>query len=209
MSRLLILGAGGHGKVIADIAVMTGKWDHIAFLDDREDLAEAVGIPVVGKLEDYEKFKGTFGHGFVAIGNNRVRIEWLNKLASAGYDIPVLVHPASVVSQLSTIRDGSVVMPGAVVNACANIGKGCIINTSSSVDHDCLITNGVHISPGAHVGGTAIIGECTWVCIGVSVANNVRVGSNSIIGAGAAVVTDIPDSVMSAGVPARTIKILE
>jgi sugar O-acyltransferase (sialic acid O-acetyltransferase NeuD family) len=202
MSKLLILGAGGHGKVIADIALMSGRWKQIAFLDDREELEEVIGIPVIGRLNDYMSFIEEFQHAFVAIGNNKLRIEWIDRLSKAGFNTPAIIHPFSFVSKTSNIGEGTVVMVGAVINANTNIGRGCIINTSSSIDHDCTLEDGVHISPGAHIGGTVNIGKCAWVCIGSSVVNNITIGKNAIIAAGAVVTKNIPDNVMVAGVPA-------
>jgi len=100
-------------------------------------------------------------------------------------------------------------MAGAVVHVNAVIGKGCIINTSSSVDHDCILEDGVHISPGAHIGGSVSIGKYTWVCIGSCIANNIKIGRNVIVAAGAAVIKDVPDNVMVAGVPAILKKKME
>lgn len=202
MSKLLILGAGGHGKVIAETALATGQWEQIAFLDDRKELEEVAGIPIVGKLNSYTSFREEFQHIFVAIGNNKLRLEWIERLSKAGFIIPVIIHPFSFVSKTSNIDEGTVVMAGAVINANTNIGRGCIINTSASIDHDCTLEDGVHISPGVHIGGTVNIGKCTWVCIGSSVANNTTIGKNVIIAAGAAVTKNIPDNVMFAGVPA-------
>lgn len=206
MSELLILGAGGHGKVVADIASMMGKWDKIFFLDDRDDIKEIMGFPVIGKCADYECYKDKFQYGFVAIGNNAVRLEWLHRLLKAGYTVPRIIHPRSSVSRFSSIGIGTVIMAGAVVNASVTIGRGCIVNTSSSIDHDCVIHDGVHISPGAHIGGTVTIGECSWVCIGSSISNNIEIGKHVIVASGAAVVRNVPDHVMVAGVPAITKK---
>jgi sugar O-acyltransferase (sialic acid O-acetyltransferase NeuD family) len=206
MSNLLILGAGGQGKVVAEIAGLMGQWERIAFLDDREDLREVMGIPVIGKLSDYASCRDQFPSAFVAIGNNPLRIKWMESLLDEGFELPALVHPSSVISKSSELGAGTVVMAGAVINPDSRIGKGCIINTSSSIDHDCVLSNGVHISPGVHLGGTVHIGSLTWICIGSSVTNNVTIGSKSIVAAGAIVLDNIPESVMVAGVPAKKIK---
>jgi sugar O-acyltransferase (sialic acid O-acetyltransferase NeuD family) len=203
MPGLLILGAGGHGRVVSDVASLAGKWDDIAFLDDNENLKEVIGFPVVGKLKDYINMKEKYEYAFVAIGKNPLRLEWIEKLEKVGFIIPNIIHPQSVISRLSSIGLGSVIMAGAVVNTCAVIGKGCILNTFCSVDYDCILDEGVHISPGAHLGGTAKVGKCTWVCIGASVANNITIGSNVVVAAGAVVIRDIEDNSMAAGVPAK------
>jgi len=208
MSGLLILGTGGHGKVVADTALITEKWDNIAFLDDRKELNEVMGIPVIGELSDFESFKISYKYAFVAIGNNTVRLKWVEQLIEAGFIIPTIIHPFSFVSKMSNIGEGTIIMAGAVINANTSIGKGCIINTSSSIDHDCVLEDGVHVSPGVHIGGTVNIGKCTWICIGSSIANNITIGNNVIVAAGASVVKNIPDNVMVAGVPAVIKKLL-
>jgi len=203
MSKLLILGAGGHGKVVADIASMIKKWDSISFLDDREDLKEVIGFPVIGKLKDYILYKNEFKYAFVAIGNNALRLDWLERLDREGFIIPVIIHPQSTISRFSKIEAGTVLMAGTVVNACVAIGRGCILNTCCSIDHDCIVDNGAHISPGSHIGGTVTIGSCVNIGIGSNISNNITIGSSSIIAAGAAVVQNVPDNVMVAGVPAK------
>lgn len=202
MNSLLILGAGGHGKVIADTASLMDLWDDIAFLDDRIDLKSVLSFPVIGRFTDANQLKGKFKYAFAAIGNNTARLELLNSLLGAGFELPVIIHPKSTVSRFSRIGAGSVVMAGAVINANTFIGKGCILNTCCSIDHDCVLEDGVHISPDAHTGGTVKIGRCSWVCIGSSIINNINIGRNSVIAAGAAVLSNVPDNVMVAGVPA-------
>jgi sugar O-acyltransferase (sialic acid O-acetyltransferase NeuD family) len=205
MKNLLILGAGGHGKVVSEIALLSKDWESIAFLDDRKNLKNASGIPVIGKFDEYSSLINKYKYAFVAIGDNKLRSIWIERLSREGFIIPVLVHPFSSISKSSIIGDGSVVMAGAVINADTHIGRGCIINTSSTIDHDCRISHGVHVSPGVNIGGTVTIREYTWVCIGSSVINNISIGSNVILAAGAIVNKNVPDNVMAAGVPA-TIK---
>lgn len=202
MSGLLILGAGGHGNVVAETASMMGTWDTISFLDDRHELKEANGISVIGELADFVSHKDKFQSAFVAIGNNEVRLEWIQKLEREGFIIPIIIHPFSSVSRHTGIREGTVIMSGAVINSNTSIGKGCIINTSSSIDHDCIIEDGVHVSPGSHIGGTVKIGQRSWLCIGTNVANNINIGSNVVIAAGSTVIRNVPDNVLAAGVPA-------
>lgn len=205
MSKLLILGAGGHGKVVADCALATGLYEGIAFLDDVKIIGQVVlnSSPVIGKFSDALNFVHEYSEAFVALGNNRTRIELIYNLKRMGFKVPYIIHPAAYVSQFAHIEDGTVIMPGAVVNVDAWIGAGGIINTGASVDHDCRIGIGVHLSPGARLGGTVVVGDSTWVCIGASIANNVRVGEGSVVAAGAVVIKDVGDGVLVAGVPAR------
>jgi sugar O-acyltransferase (sialic acid O-acetyltransferase NeuD family) len=206
MPGLLIVGAGGHGKVVAEAAELMEKWDRISFLDDREELKEVLGFPVIGKTDALISFKGEFRHVFIAIGHNRTRVAWLNKAAQAGFRIPVIIHPSSAVSKYSTVGEGTAVMAGSVINVHAVLGKGCIVNTCASIDHDCVLGDGVHVSPGAHVSGNVTIGEDSWVCAGSSIKNGITIGRHVIVAAGAAVIRDVPDQVMVAGVPAESKK---
>lgn len=201
MSGLMILGAGGHGKAVAEIAELMKKWNEIVFLDDNQELNEVNGYKVIGTLNDYMIYKDRYPYAFVAIGNNKLRLDLIEDIIREGITVPVLIHPFTAISANCQIKEGTVVMAGTVINTNSIIGKGCIINTSSSIDHDCVLEDGVHISPGVHIGGTVHIGGSTWVCIGSSIANNILIGSNVVIAAGAAVTENIPNNVMVAGVP--------
>ena len=202
MPKLMILGAGGHGKVVAEIAELMGRWDEIVFLDDNQKLSEVNGYKVIGTLNDYMAYKDRYQYAFVAIGNNKSRVELIDNMIRKGLVVPTLIHPFTAISANCKIQEGTVVMAGAVINTNTIIGKGCIVNTCSSIDHDCVFEDGVHISPGVHIGGTTNIGKATWVCVGASVANNVAIGKNAVVAAGAVVTKNIPDNVMVAGVPA-------
>lgn len=209
MMNLLIIGAGGHGKVVADIARMTNKWGNIAFLDDKVGKMDGAFFPIIGKFKDYVSLKKEFPYAFVAIGENKLRLKWFDCLVKEGFIIPTIIHPFSFISKSSEIGMGTVIMGGAVINAGTHIGNSCIINTSSSVDHDCILEDGVHISPGVNIGGTVRIGKYSWLCIKSSVTNNVSIGKNVVVGAGATVLDSICDNVLVVGTPAKIKKGLE
>ena len=203
--RLAILGAGGHGKVVAEIALECG-WSEIVFFDDAwPELSRNGSFKVAGNtaaiVEQIRDFDGIH----VAIGNNRVRLEKFEFFSSLSAALPPLVHPRSVISKSSSLGDGSVVMAGSVVNADTTISSACILNTGSTVDHDCIIRDGVHVSPGANIAGGVKIGRLSGVGIGASVIQCVSIGSDSQVGAGAVVLTDVPDGILVAGVPAKPI----
>lgn len=202
MKTLAILGASGHGKVVADCAELCG-WQSIVFFDDAwPDLKANGHWSVHGNAESLLSSVARFDGVIVAIGNNRIRCEKLMLLREAGANLVSLVHPSVALSRYVTIGAGVVIFAGAVVNVDSRVGDGVIINTSASVDHDCVLADGVHISPGAHLAGGVTIGERSWIGIGASVRQLVSVGADVVVGAGAAVVKDVGDGLTVVGVPA-------
>ncbi len=200
MKKLIIIGASGHGKVVADIAVQNG-YEEILFLDDNPEIKECGGFPVVGISKDsvnYMEYDFIVGIGDV---QNRIRIQ--EQLEREGLHITTLIHPSAVVAKSAVIQSGTVVMAGAVINPGAKIGKGCIINTCSSVDHDCVISDYVHVSVGVHIAGMVHIGERTWIGAGATVSNNLSICADCMIGAGAVVVNNLTESDTYLGIPAR------
>lgn len=195
LKRLVIIGASGHGKVIADIAVRNG-YEDIVFLDDDECIKECAGFPVIGKTSEA---KGMDGDKIVAIGNPKIRKRIQEEISG----VITLIHPDAVISRRVEIGEGSVIMAGAVINTDVVIGKSCIINTGASVDHDCVLGDYVHVSVGAHVAGTVHIGERTWIGAGATVSNNVNICGDCMIGAGTVVIKDINEAGTYVGVPAR------
>ena len=202
--NLVIIGASGHGKVIADIAIQMNCWKEIFFLDDDEAIEECLGIKVVGKSSDALKYKGEACF-FVAIGNNEIREKVQRALEEQDMPIATLVHPNAVIGTDVELGAGTAVMAGAVINSSSRIGKACIINTNSTIDHDNDIGEYVHISPGVSVAGNVSIGKGTWLGIGSVVSNNISICDNCVIGAGAVVVKDVCSGGAYIGVPAKRI----
>jgi sugar O-acyltransferase (sialic acid O-acetyltransferase NeuD family) len=201
MSRLLIIGTGGHGKVVLDSA--KNYYDSITFMTNDRNSLGINGYPIMYEQETtMDAIIENYDEIIVAIGNNNARLKISLEYESKGMKLATIIHPKAVVSDTTIIGDGTVVFANAVINSSAKIGKACIINTGVIIEHDCRLENGVHISPNAAMGGTVFVGEKPWVCVGSSIANNTKIGSNSIIGAGAAVITDVPNKVLVAGVPA-------
>lgn len=203
-NKLIIIGASGHGKVVADIAIKMNKWQSIAFLDDDQSIKKSMGLEVIGKSADAFTYKDEADF-FVAIGNNAVREKVQEKLMDEGLNVVSLIHPSAVIGADVEICIGSVVMAGVVINSSTRIGKGCIINTSSSLDHDNVIEDYVHISPGASLAGTVKVSKGSWLGIGSIVSNNVNICSGCKLGAGAVVVKDITEPGTYVGVPVRRV----
>lgn len=195
MKTLQVVCAGGHGKVVAEVAERCG-YERIVFIDRDWPARTANGRwPIVSDtvLDDGSDV-------FCAAGKNSLRQNLFetHNLESS----PTLVHPAAIVSPSATLNAGCLVMPGVVINADVRIGKGAILNTSCSVDHDCSIGDFVHVSPGARLAGHVTVGNGTWIGIGASIIQNVSVGHNAIVAAGAAVVSRVHDNSKVGGVPA-------
>lgn len=200
MKKLLLLGASGHGKVVADIA-QKNNYQEICFLDDRTDIDHCLQYPIVGPIEvlcDYPDYDV-----FVSIGNTSVRKQLLEMCFEKNRSVPTLIHPCAVIGPDVKIGSGSVIMAGAVINASSKIGTGCIINTGATIDHDNLIYDYTHISVGSHLCGRVSIGSGTWIGAGSCVSNNISICSNCTIGAGAVVVKNITEPGIYIGVPAR------
>lgn len=202
--NLLILGAGGHGQVVADLAEESGQYQRIAFLDDASGKAgKDLPWQVLGPTSDLTKYRAEFAQVFVAMGDSKQRLHYLALAESCGYVLATLVHPASFVSRKALLGPGTVVCGGAIVQTNARVGRGCIVNTSSSIDHDCVLGAGVHVCPGAHLAGSVVVGEHTWIGIGASVKHGLSIGRGVTVGAGASVVGDVKDGSTVVGVPAR------
>ncbi len=205
MKRLVIIGASGHGKVIADIALLNG-YDQVDFLDDNPDV-KAVGEYKVLGTSSMALGLAEKGYDFVVgIGNAVIRERIQMELEAVGCNIVTLIHPKAVVAYDAKIVEGTVVMAGAVINAGTVIGAGCIVNTCASIDHDCTIGDFSHVSVGAHTAGAVNIGKKCWIGIGAVVSNNISICDECIIGAGAVVVKDIEKAGTYVGVPAERIK---
>lgn len=202
--KLLIIGASGHGKVVADIAMKMNKWKTIAFLDDDKNIEECMKLDRIGKVEDAFTYKNEADF-FIAIGNNTTRERIQEEYESKGLSVVSLIHPSVIIGTDVEIDNGTVIMAGVVINSSSRIGKGCIINTSSSLDHDNIIEDYVHLSPGTHLAGTVKIGKGSWIGIGASISNNVNISSRCMIGAGGVVSKDLTKSGTYVGVPVRKI----
>lgn len=201
--KLLIIGASGHGKVVADIALKMDKWSELSFLDDNL-VGSIMGINIIGISQDAFDLLKEY-EVFVGIGNNEIREKFHRDLFAQGASIPVLIHPSVTIGENVNIECGTVVMAGAVINCCTNIGMGCIINTAATIDHDSHLSDFVHISPGSHLAGAVEVGKQTWLGIGSIVSNNIKIADKCTVGAGAVVIRDIIEAGTYIGVPARRV----
>jgi sugar O-acyltransferase (sialic acid O-acetyltransferase NeuD family) len=201
MKKLMIIGASGHGKVLADIAEKTGEYSAIAFLDDAVT-GTCARYEILGKCEDYVKFIDDYCF-IVAIGNAKIRQRIQLQMEKTNARVITLIHPSAVISRGVSVGCGTAIVAGAVINADAKIGKGVIINTCASVDHDCEIGDFSHISVGARLAGNVKVGTNSIISAGATVINNIEICENVVIGAGAVVVKSIEKSGTYIGVPAK------
>lgn len=201
--NVVIIGAGGHAKVIADIITKSND-NVIGFLDDNLSLQGNriyLDKKVIGTTKDIDKYKEYYF--VIGIGNNSTR----ENLATS-HDLKwyTAIHPSAIIANEVSIEEGSVIMAGTIVNTGTKIGKHCIINTKSSIDHDNIIGNYTHISPGATLAGTVHIKERVWICAGATIINNITIAKNNIIGAGSVVIKDInEENGTYIGVPAKVL----
>lgn len=201
MKRLIIVGAGGHGTVVADIAEKTERYSQIAFLDDKKT-GEHFGLPILGTTENMGQYIQD-SEFFVAIGNSSIREKIMLALREQGAEFATLVHPKTTIGRGVEIGKGSVIMAGVVINPCVKIGDGVIINTCASVDHNCIIGDFCHISVGAHIAGTVWLQNHVWIGAGAILRNDIKICAECMIGAGAVAVKDIVRKGTYIGVPAR------
>lgn len=204
---ILIIGAGGHAQVVADILLRSCEAGDLCkplgFLDDDPELVgqEILGIPVVGAISELSSFD--HDAALVAIGDNRRRAEIFDHLVEHGNLMAAAIHPAAVVAPDVTLGNGVMICAGVVVNTGAVVGDDVILNTGCTVDHHCRIGAHSHIAPGAHLGGDVSVGEGVLVGIGASVIPHRSVGDWAVVGAGAVVTRSFPAHATVVGVPAK------
>jgi len=207
VKRLAILGASGHGKVVADAAELCG-WQEIVFYDDAWPEKSQLGCWIIkGNTASLLQSLSAFDGVIVAIGDNHIRAAKISELSDKGAALVSMIHPSAMISQYAKIGAGSVVFANVVVNVDANIGAGVILNTACTIDHDCKLGDAVHISPGANIAGGVSIGSRSWVGIGACVRQCVEIGEDVVAGAGAVVVNDIDNKAVVVGNPAKPIRI--
>ena len=164
--RLIIIGAGGYGQTVADIARQSGLFDQVLFLDDHVPAED-----VLGKCEDFLMLNEKETMFYPAFGNNRLRLEWLDRLEANGCRVPVLIHDTAYVSLRTEIGEGTVVLPKAVVNTDCVVNRGCIVNSGAIIDHGCVLEEGVHVCLGAIVKAENQIPACSKIEAGQVIEN--------------------------------------
>lgn len=203
---LIIIGSGGHARVVTRLAFLDGHFDVVGAVDrDRRSNGEKVdSTVVVGTLDDLPAYRQKgIEAAAISFGDNNERSEMAARLLEMGYQLPSLIHPSANVETTAEIGDGTIVCAGAIIGTEVSIGTGCIINTGAIIDHESRIGSFSHVGPGCRLAGRVTVGDLTFVGIGTVVKEKIRIGERTIIGAGSVVVDDIPSDVVAKGIPAR------
>lgn len=208
MQKIIVLGGGGHAKVLIDLIKIKGNLEIVGILDTQlEKGTKVLDVPVLGKdniLADiFNNGVNTACIGIGGIKDNNIRSRLFDTTKNIGFEIPSLIHPNSFISRESTVAEGVQVMAGAVIQTNSFIDENSIINTGSTIDHDCVVGKNTHICPGVVIGGGATIGDASFIGAGSTIIQGVKIGNNSVVGAGAVVTNDVSDGLRVKGVPAK------
>ncbi len=211
-NKLLILGSGGHGRVVADVAEKTKSFQEISFLDNTflsSSCSKLINSKtVIGEIskKSIEKYYSEFSHAFVGIGDNKIRIKWLKILEKMNFEIPTIIDPSAEISKYALLEKGSFINTNVVIQCNVKIKSGSILNTSCTIDHDSIVGEGTHISPGVNIAGNVNIGKSCWIGIGSQIIQNVKIGDNVTVGGGSLVLKDIPKNLKVFGSPINVIR---
>jgi len=212
MSRLVIVGAGGHARVLAEIVSLSGKYRLVGFtdLEANTNRNQLLDLPVLGSDEVLPELlaqgieNAIIGVG--SVGDNEVRRNLFEEIVRIGFHPAVLVHPKAVISPTARLGRGIAVMASAIINANARLGDNVIVNSGAVVEHDCLLGDHVHVTSGVRLASGVHLGQESHIGLGASVIQGISIGRGCLIGAGAVVIRDIPDHVVAFGVPARIMR---
>ncbi|MGB1539791.1 MAG: acetyltransferase [Rickettsiales bacterium] len=206
-TSVVILGAGGHGRVVLDTCRAAGI-PVAGFLDGRHETGSLIhGAQVLGSDDELESGGFLHAHRFiVALGDQEARKKLSSTIRERGGRLATAIHPSCIISTTASIAEGTVVVAGAIINTDSQIGRYCIINTGATIDHDVCLEDGVQVSPGANLAGHVHCEEQVFIGTGAIIAPRVTVEENSIIGAGSVVLKDVPKGVLVAGNPATKIR---
>lgn len=208
--NVIIVGAGGHGRVVLDILRRYPGIKPVGFVDDDRNSHHTLidGSPVLGDVGSLPALIPVHevDGAIIAVGNNRVRAELFERLKGLGLRLEKAIHPDALIARDVEIGEGTVIASGAIISTGTRVGNNVIINTGVIIDHDNVIEDHTHISPGATLAGKVTVKKYTHVGLGVTVIQDIAIGENATVGAGAVVLADVPDNALAVGVPARVVR---
>lgn len=204
--KILLVGAGGHCKVILDLLLRSKEFKVAGIIDKKERIGERIlGVPVNGTDPDLPRFiKAGVKHCFISVGSvgdPRLRVKLYDLAKNAGFVFPNLVSPRAIVSSYASLGNGNFIAPGVIINAGSKVGDNCIINTGAIIEHDCVIGDHVHVASGSVLSGGVSVGDYTHIGTGAFVIQNLKIGERTIIGAGSVVTRDVRKNVLAYGNP--------
>jgi len=204
---VVVIGAGGHAKVVIELIRAQGRYDVVGCTDREPKLPEVVGAPILGSDDVLpDLYAKGIRHCFVALGDNALRRKVAARAMSFGFELINAISPKAIVSPTARLGRGVAIMAGAVINADATLGDLVIVNTRAAIDHDCQIGEAAHVAPGASLAGGVCIGPLAFVGAGATIIPGVNVGESTVIGAGATVVSNLGPNIVAVGVPAKPLR---
>lgn len=212
MEEIVIIGSGGHAKVVIDCVEQSNQHTIIGFIDEHKPPGTQVyGYEVLGGLEVLLASGGRADSGIVAIGDNWTRSAMVDRIMQLNpqFRFMTSVHPSASIARGVTIGEGTVVMAGAIINSDTEIGKHCILNTKSSVDHDSIVGDFAALAPNATTGGQVRVGRYSVLSLGAQVIHAIEIGEHSVIGAGSTVLSSIASNAVAYGTPAKVVRTRE
>ena len=208
--KIVLIGGGGHCKVVISILKKLDTFEIVGIVDNYKSESFISGIKIVGTDDDLRDiYKRGIHNALITVGStedNTKRYRLFNLVNKIDYKFPIIISSKAVVDESVRIDEGTVIMPGSIINIDSSIGKNCIINTGAIIEHDCRIGNHCHIAPCVHISGSVKVGELSFIGIGATLIQGIKIGKNVTIGAGSVVIKDIPDNVIALGNPAKIIK---
>lgn len=210
--KIVIFGAGGHGRVVLDILRQSQQYEVVGFLDSNKALHGKIvdGLPVLGDISRLSHlYRESIKGAIIAIGDNKVRREFARIVKENGFCLINAIHPDSSIAHSAQVGEGVVIAAGSIICTHAKIGNNTIINTGAIVEHECTIEDNVHIAPGVRIAGQTLVRDGTFIGIGSTIVAVLKIGKNSVIGAGSVIIEDVPDNVTVVGVPGKVIKTRE